>query len=62
MIKNFLLKFHAAIKIFSERNEFNAQDENGFTPLHYAAQKGNYEAVNQMINMPGININVKVLF
>ena len=54
----FLVKFGAAFKIFSEKGEFNMQDEIGYTPLHYAAQKSNYEAAYQLINTPGININV----
>ncbi len=48
--------------MFSEKGEFNAQDENGYTPLHYAAQKNNYEAAYQLINTPGININVTFLY
>ena len=46
------------LKLLIEKAEYNAQDENGFTCLHYAAQKNNYEAVYQLINIPGININV----
>lgn len=39
----------------------NHQDETGYTLLHYAAQKNNFEIAFKLVNLPGINITVSNL-
>jgi ankyrin repeat protein len=39
------------------RVEINFVDENGLTPLHWASQTGNKEAVSLLLGIYGINVN-----
>lgn len=38
--------------------QLNGQDANGWTPLHYAAIRGNEVATYQLLKEPGIDIEV----
>lgn len=42
------------------RVEINFVDENGLTPLHWASQTGNKEAVSLLLGIYGINVNQQV--
>lgn len=39
-------------------SNLNVQDQNGSTPLHYAAQKGNRRSVKEMLSFEKLDINV----
>jgi ankyrin repeat protein len=48
-----ILKF-----LVSKGADFNAQDEDLNTPLHYAVQRNNYDAVSYLLKLNSINIYV----
>lgn len=46
-------------KLFIENGtNTNHQDETGYTLLHYAAQRNNFEIALKLVNIPGIIISV----
>jgi ankyrin repeat protein len=38
--------------------DYNLQDENGYSALHHAALKDNYEGAAQLVKLPSINVEV----
>ena len=45
--------------LLSRKANINAQDSYGSTPLHYAVNKGNPDAVKELLADPGIDIEVR---
>ena len=39
-------------------SDINAQDDIGYTPMHYAVIKNNFGGVTLLLNVPGIELNV----
>ena len=46
-------------RLLSDGVDANAQDEQGFTPLHFAAASGTSVEVAQLLLDPGAHINVR---
>jgi ankyrin repeat protein len=40
-------------------SDLNAQDENGYSPLHHASLKNNYLAAVLLLKQSNIDLNVK---
>ena len=52
-------KFRQTFEFFIEKNvDINSQDEIGYSILHHAAAKNNFGAIQYILQIPGVNINV----
>ena len=54
-----MFKFNRLFNSFISRGvDYNFRNDNGFTALHYAVLKNNYEAVINLIHLKNIQLNV----
>ncbi len=54
------MKLQETFDVFIKHNcHYNAQDEVGFTPLHYASTKNNYMGAKLLLQLPGIDLDIE---